>query len=147
MLLYVTVTTRCEFTRLSKAHVPSTLARRMEESQKLFATNKQLNARSNPHPPTTQAECGIRSFHVAYINPLCLAHLDTGNPHDGRHQGGPVVQRRGRSAQGGHLQIWSQPMGALRLLARKEDGKAVQGAMERMAGSIDQEDGVVARGR
>jgi hypothetical protein len=47
-----------------------------------------------------------------------------------------MVQCRGRGAQGGYLKIWSQPVGSLCLSARKEDGKAVQGAMERMARSF-----------
>ena len=38
-------------------------------------------------------------------------------------------------------------MGALRLTPREEDGETVQGAMERMAGPIDQEDRMVKGGR
>jgi hypothetical protein len=113
-------------------------------------------AKTNPRPPTTYTFVWhpLLSHRVADLS---------GNHRDGRHQGGTVVQCRGRGAEGGHLQIWPQPVGSLRLAACKEDGKAVQGAMERMARPFvsktypleiswanfaqDQEDRMVARRR
>jgi hypothetical protein len=79
-----------------------------------------------------------RPPYIAVWHPL-ISHRIVGrlrDNHDGRHQGGTMVQCRGRGAQGGYLKIWSQPVGSLCLSARKEDGKAVQGAMERMARSF-----------
>lgn len=54
-----------------------------------------------------------------------------------------MVERGRRGLKGRHFEIWTQPVGALRIPHREEDIQAVQGTMERVAGSFHQEDGVV----
>lgn len=47
-----------------------------------------------------------------------------------------MVERGRRGPKGRHLEIWTQPMGALRIPHCEKDIQAVQGAMERVAGSV-----------